>query len=72
MMHTVLCKQNYAHCTLHTECCTLYAAHCKLQVGRSDAARAALVWLRGDSYKLEPELKELEVLLCTTGEQQLL
>merc|ERR1712121_468764 len=38
-----------------------------MKVGRSDMARTSLKWIRGDDYKMEPELKELEDLLSVAG-----
>ena len=38
-----------------------------IKVGRSDEARISLKWIRGENYRFEPELKELEDLLSTDG-----
>lgn len=39
----------------------------QMKQGRSEAAQSSLTWLRGAQYKMEPELKELEVLLYCSG-----
>jgi len=40
-----------------------------MKVGRTADASHALLWLRGSEYKIQPELKELEDLLCSNGDK---